>query len=162
MKRWLAPGLLLLACAGTEPRPQRFVLPPGLVAVPVEGPPAPVAVALATPGPEVALTPPGEVDGQLFITAEEAWKLLAVDVQSGPTALRVPPALRRSGVYMWSVYRLCVTAAGVPSSVTMLKSADKLVDQDWRAAIRRWRFTPLRRAAATPFCSDLPVGLRVL
>ena len=39
--------------------------------------PSPVVVGLAPPNPAVSLTPPGEVSGQFFIGADEAWKLLA-------------------------------------------------------------------------------------
>ena len=59
-----------------------------------------MTVALAPPPAGVPLTPPGEVRGQLFVPAEEAWKLLAVDVQEGRHALRVPAMLRRSGMYL--------------------------------------------------------------
>jgi hypothetical protein len=124
---------------------------------------APVVVALATPGPAATLTPPGEVDGQLFISGEEAWSLLAVDVQHRPAAPPVPPVLRRRGVYLWAVFRVCANERGAISAVTQLKSAAKLVDEDWRRAVRSWRFHPLvRDGAAKSFCSDVPVGAKVM
>jgi hypothetical protein len=142
--------MLTLGCASTQPR--EWVAPK----------PGPVVVALARPNPAVTLTPPGEVNGQLFIAADEAWKLLAVDVQQGPAALTVPYVMRRSGNYLWAAFRICADPRGVPSTVTLLKSADKLVDADWLRAVHRWRFNPvLRDGAPRGFCSDVPVGARV-
>jgi hypothetical protein len=124
--------------------------------------PSPVVVVLAPPNPAASLTRPGEVGGQLFIGADEAWKLLAVDVQREPAALPVPFRLRRPGTYLWAVFRFCARVDGSLSTATMLRSADRLVDADWMSAVRRWRFKPLLRdGAPRAFCSDMPVGAKV-
>jgi hypothetical protein len=175
MRAWAALPLLALACAtGPEPPPKdptaealarslsRATGRPVAVVTGRSNSLPPVVVDKAKPDASVTLTPPGEVNGHLFISADEAWKLLAVDVQDGPESLGVPPVLRRSGMYLWGVYRICVDKQGAPSSVALVKSADKMVDADWSRAVRRWRFTSLQRdGAPVPFCSDVPVGARV-
>jgi hypothetical protein len=104
------------------------------------------------------------VDGQRFISAEDAWNRLAVDVSKSPAMPPIPAVLRRSGMYIWGAYRLCVNERGAISTLTQLQSADRLVDDDWRRAIRGWRFRPLADDTGhqQPFCSDVPVGVRVL
>jgi hypothetical protein len=160
----------LLACGSQQgPQPRLYQVPGGpVVVLQPESPPEqqvlpPLAVELATPGPDVKLTPPGDVDAQHFISAQDAWKRLVVDVAKSPATPRIPPALRRSGMYIWAAYRLCVNERGAVATLTQLKSADRLVDEDWRRAIRGWRFRPLTDdTGPKPFCSDVPVGVRVL
>jgi periplasmic protein TonB len=52
------------------------------------------------------------------------------------------PTLNRPGISIWGIFRICVSADGRVSGVTMLKSADPLVDQDWMAKIRSWQYRP--------------------
>ena len=65
------------------------------------------------------------------------------DRSRGPSvpSLAAPPS-NRPGMTVWGVFRICVAADGRVSQVTMLKSADPLVDNDWMAKMRNWQYRP--------------------
>jgi hypothetical protein len=149
----LSPAMIALrggdpqATSGWEPR----VGTPGTPVMELIPPPAARDVAA-----------PGEHDGHLFLSAPDAWALLAIDPTVRPHLLRVPPALGRPGTRMWGIFRLCVLAEGGVSTVDVRKSAVKLVDGDWVQALLTWRFRPLvREGKAVPFCTDAPLSVTV-
>ena len=54
---------------------------------------------------------------------------------------------------VWGVFRICVAANGHVAGVTLIKSADPLVDHDWMAKIRSWQYRPYSvDGRPVPFC----------
>ena len=65
----------------------------------------------------------------------------------------LPAAINRPGMTIWGVFRICVSASGRVSEVTMIKSADPLVDNDWMAKIKTWQYRPYSvDGRPVPFC----------
>jgi protein TonB len=54
----------------------------------------------------------------------------------------LPSAMNRPGVSVWGVFRICVAASGNVTDVSVIKSADALVDNDWVAKMKTWRYRP--------------------
>jgi protein TonB len=99
-------------------------------------------------------------------TQQETAKLLPPNVGSGQLISDVkndpryrpslPPALNRSGMRVWGLFKICVSAAGAVSNVSILKSADKLVDNEWMAKIRTWQYRPYSiNGRPVPFCHPM-------
>ena len=162
----LAFLLLGLACAASEPSK----LPKVPAEMTNDSRTAVVAPAGASPVAHLraapyelpgSATPRGPAD-PVMLPPAEAWALLDVDTRQPPYALMLPPALRHPGMRLWGVFQICVGAKGTVSSVVAVKSADKLVDHDWMAGIRRWHYKPLARdGAPSPFCSETPLEIAV-
>jgi hypothetical protein len=75
----------------------------------------------------------------------------------------LPPALNRPGVTVSGLFRICVSVAGQVNDVTVLRSADPLVDGDWAAVIRRWQYRPLTlNGRPTPFCYPLTLEVQAM
>jgi protein TonB len=74
---------------------------------------------------------------------------------------RLPPALNRAGMVVWGLFKLCVTATGSVQSVQVLKSADKLVDNDWVAIMKTLQHRPYSIGGRpVPYCYPLRVEVR--
>jgi periplasmic protein TonB len=72
------------------------------------------------------------------------------DVRYRPS---LPPSINRPGMMVWGVFRICVAGDGHVSAVSIVKSADPLVDHDWMAKIKGWRYRPYSvDGRPVPFC----------
>jgi protein TonB len=68
----------------------------------------------------------------------------------------LPPALNRSGMRVWGLFKICVSAQGAVTNVQVLKSADKLVDNDWIAKMKTWQYRPYSiNGRPVPFCHPM-------
>jgi protein TonB len=74
---------------------------------------------------------------------------------------RLPPALNRAGMVVWGLFKLCVTAQGSVQTVAVLKSADKLVDQDWSNLLKTVPHKPYTIGGRpVPYCYPLRLEVR--
>jgi periplasmic protein TonB len=74
---------------------------------------------------------------------------------------RLPPALNRAGMVVWGLFKLCVTATGSVQSVQVLKSADKLVDNDWVAIMKTLQHRPYSIGGRpVPYCYPMRLEVR--
>jgi hypothetical protein len=70
----------------------------------------------------------------------------------------LPPQLNRAGMSVWGLFKICVSAAGSVTSVNVMKPADPLVDADWQAKMRLWKYKPYSvNGRAVPFCTPVRV-----
>ncbi len=70
----------------------------------------------------------------------------------------LPAALNRGGMVVWGLFKLCVSVQGGVTSVQALKPADPLVDQDWIAKIKLWKYKPYTvNGRPVPFCTNVRV-----
>jgi protein TonB len=88
--------------------------------------------------------------------------LLISDVKNDPRYKPgLPPALNRAGMVVWGLFKVCVSAQGTVSGVTVLKSADKLVDGEWMNKIRTWQYRPYSiNGRPVPFCHPMRLEVR--
>jgi protein TonB len=84
------------------------------------------------------------------------------DMQNDPRYRpHLPPALNRAGMVVWGLFKLCVTAQGTVGSVQVLKSADKLVDNEWVALIKTLQHRPYSIGGRpVPYCYPLRLEVR--
>lgn len=99
----------------------------------------------------------------LPVTAQQGQGRLLSDVKNDsryrPT---LPVALSRRGMRVWGLYEICVDTAGKVSNVDIWQSADKIVDDDWVAKMRTWRYTPyVVDGRPTPFCHSMRLEVQV-
>jgi protein TonB len=74
---------------------------------------------------------------------------------------RLPPALNRAGMVVWGLFKLCVTATGSVSSVQVMKSADKLVDNEWSALLKTYQHRPYSIGGRpVPYCYPMRLEVR--
>lgn len=70
----------------------------------------------------------------------------------------LPPALNRAGMTVWGLFKICVSPQGKVTDVKVLKSADKLVDDDWIAKMKSWEYRPYSiNGRPVPFCHPMRV-----
>jgi hypothetical protein len=102
-----------------------------------------------------------ELPGPL-LSSKDAQAQLLVDVAHDPRyAVSLPPALNRSGMRVWGLYRVCVDRAGQVSDVETWLNADRLVDAAWMAKIRSWRYQPyLVDRQPVPFCHPIRIEVQ--
>jgi protein TonB len=73
----------------------------------------------------------------------------------------LPPALNRAGMVQWGLFKVCVSAQGKVSSVTVMRAADPLVNDDWIAKIKSWEYRPYSvNGRPVPFCSPVRVQVQ--
>ena len=70
----------------------------------------------------------------------------------------LPPQLNRAGMMVWGLYKICVNAQGAVTTVNVMKPADPLVDNDWTAKMKLWKYRPYSvNGRAVPFCAPVRV-----
>jgi protein TonB len=108
-----------------------------------------VAGGVPTPPPPRPMPPPPPVN--IAPSVGEAHRLSDLeDPRYRPT---LPPPINRPGMIVWGVFKICVGADGHVSNVSIIKSADPLVDQDWVGKIRGWQYRPYSvDGRPVPFC----------
>jgi hypothetical protein len=80
-------------------------------------------------------------------------QLLLTDVQKDPHRPRLPTAWAGLQNRVWGMFKICVDKEGTVLKVTTIKSADNMVDSQWRQAMRSWRYRPHQvDGNPRPFC----------
>jgi hypothetical protein len=104
---------------------------------------------------------PGEKDFKLLPPNVGTGQLLS-DVRNDPRFKpTLPPDLNYAGMRVWGLFKICVDTDGDVASVSVLKSADPLVDAPWMAKMRRWRYRPYTiNGEPVPFCHPMRVEVR--
>jgi hypothetical protein len=111
------------------------------------------AVAEAPPAPPPPPPKPREDPRPIMLPPNVGQGYRLTDINDPRYRPNLPPALRRAGMMVWGMFRICVSIEGHVSDVRVLKSADALVDDDWTATIRRWEYRPYSLDGRTiPFC----------
>jgi hypothetical protein len=115
----------------------------------------PVAVAPVPPPPPSP--PPIEVN----LTPTLGTQLRTTDINDPRFRPRLPPALNRNGMVIAGMFRICVAPDGHVKGVSIMKSADPLVDQAWSDVIRTWEYRPYSVGGQTvPFCHAARIEVR--
>jgi protein TonB len=103
--------------------------------------------------------------------AQETAKLLPPNIGKGQWAVDVfgdprykptlPPALNRAGMVVWGLFKICVSAQGTVTGVSMLKPADPLVNDMWIAKMKTWLHKPYSiNGRPVPYCYPVRVEVR--
>jgi hypothetical protein len=96
---------------------------------------------------------PMDFESVVMLSVQAGGERLLTDVTKDPHRPQLPPKLNRAGMQIWGLFKVCVDKAGAVTGVTTMKSADRLVDEDWMAIIRTWRYQPyLDDGRAVSFC----------
>jgi hypothetical protein len=110
-------------------------------------------VAQAPPPPPPPPPKPKEDPRPITLPPNVGQGYRVTDINDPRYRPSLPPPLRRAGMMVWGLFRICVSTEGHVSEVKVLKSADALVDDDWLAVIRRWEYRPYSLdGRAIPFC----------
>jgi hypothetical protein len=73
----------------------------------------------------------------------------------------LPRELNVRGATYMGLYKICVTASGEVSDISVLRSANDWLDDRWRATMRRWQYRPYTvDGQPVPFCYPMRVELR--
>ncbi len=97
-------------------------------------------------GPAAAPPPPPEPPKVLPPAVGAKQKLHAPDPE-------LPEAFQRLGTVYNVMVKICVSAAGTVSGVTVLKGADPLIDASTVNTVKSWKFTPFTiNNNPVPFC----------
>jgi hypothetical protein len=90
------------------------------------------------------------------MSAQEGQGLRQTDLNDPRYMPQLPPVLLRRGMRVWGCFEICVDTTGRVSNVDIWQSADKLVDDDWVATMRSWRYKPyLVDGHPVPFCHPM-------
>lgn len=110
-------------------------------------------VAQAPPPPPPPPPKPKEDPKPIMLPPNVGQGYRVTDINDPRFRPSLPPPLRRAGMMVWGLFRICVSTEGHVSEVKVLKSADSLVDDDWLATIRRWEYRPYSLDGRNiPFC----------
>ena len=86
---------------------------------------------------------------------------LAVDPNREPYRPRLPPGLHRAGLVVAGTFRVCAAADGRVMEVSVIKSADPRVDEDWMKTLKTWRYEPFVVAGnPLPLCHKVRLDVR--
>ncbi|HEY0709782.1 MAG TPA: hypothetical protein VGG33_23415 [Polyangia bacterium] len=159
----------------TVKKPVEIVQPkPTAIVQPKEKPPEPEeeeeegatddgvegGVAGGVAGGTVGGTVGGTGDGPVMLAPNVGTGQRITDVNDPRYKPSLPPQLNRAGMTLWGLFKVCVSAQGKVTNVTVVKSADPLVDNDWIGKIKLWEYRPYSvNGRAVPFCS--PIRLQV-
>jgi hypothetical protein len=115
----------------------------------------PVAAAPAPPPPPAP--PPVEIN----LTPTTGTQLRTTDINDPRFRPMLPPALNRNGMVVAGLFRICVAPDGHVKGVSIMKSADPLVDQAWSDVIRTWEYRPYSIGGqAVSFCHAARIEIR--
>jgi len=94
--------------------------------------------------------------GPRMLTPQIGKGLLLIDPNEEQYRVKLPPALERSGVTLYAILRVCVSAQGAVTDVRILKGAGPAIDPQIPSVLRRWRYRPFTlNGQPTPFCYPL-------
>ena len=81
---------------------------------------------------------------------------MLIDPNEEQYRVKLPPALERSGVTLYAIVRVCVSAQGAVTDVRVLKGAGPAIDPQIPSVLGRWRYRPFTlNGQPTPFCYPL-------
>jgi protein TonB len=99
---------------------------------------------------------PVQNTGPRMLTAQIGKGLLLIDPNEEQYRVKLPPALERSGVTLYAIVRVCVSAQGAVTDVRVLKGAGPAIDPQIPSVLGRWRYRPFTlNGQPTPFCYPL-------
>jgi protein TonB len=91
-----------------------------------------------------------------YISPTVARGQLAIDPQSDPYRVKLPPALASAGMVLWALLKICVKPDGQVQEVAILRGADPALDPLIVAAVRTWRYRPYTvDGRPVPFCTNV-------
>ena len=94
--------------------------------------------------------------GPHMVTPQIGKGLLLIDPNEEQYRVKLPPALERSGVTLFAIVRVCVSAQGAVTEVRVLKGAGPAIDPQIPSVLARWRYRPFTlNGQPTPFCYPL-------
>jgi hypothetical protein len=173
--------------APPKPKPDELVQP---APEPVAPPEATEAAAVASEAPEADESEPGDPGGlpggdiagvaggdpvaaapappppaapavEINLTPSIGTQLRTTDINDPRFRPMLPPALNRNGMVVAGMFRICVAPDGHVKAVSIMKSADPLVDQVWTDVIRTWEYRPYSVGGqAVPFCHAARIEVR--
>jgi periplasmic protein TonB len=115
------------------------------------GVPGGVVGGVAAPQPPRPAAPPPSAP--ITIAPSVGSALCLTDLTDSRFRPSLPAAINRPGMSVWGVFKICVSALGHVVKVTLIKSADPLVDNDWMAKMRTWKYRPYSVGGRpVPFC----------
>jgi hypothetical protein len=116
-----------------------------------------VIAAAPPPPPSPPVPPPAAIN----LAPQMGIQLRTTDLNDPRFRPTLPPALNRGGMVVVGLFRICVSPQGQVKDVSVLKSADPLVDQSWAAVIRTWEYRPYSVAGhAVAFCHAARIEVR--
>ena len=99
---------------------------------------------------------PVQNSGPKMLTPQLGKGLLLIDPNEEQYRVKLPPALERSGVSLYAIVRVCVSAQGAVTDVRVLKGAGPAIDPQIPSVLGRWRYRPFTlNGQPTPFCYPL-------
>jgi len=99
---------------------------------------------------------PVQNTGPRMLTPQLGKGLLLIDPNEEQYRVKLPPALERSGVTLYAIVRVCVSAQGAVTDVRVLKGAGAAIDPQIPSVLGRWRYRPFTlNGQPTPFCYPL-------
>jgi protein TonB len=99
---------------------------------------------------------PVQNSGPKMLTPQLGKGLLLIDPNEEQYRVKLPPALERSGVTLFAIVRVCVSAQGAVTDVRVLKGAGPAIDPQIPSVLGRWRYRPFTlNGQPTPFCYPL-------
>jgi protein TonB len=99
---------------------------------------------------------PVQNNGPRMVTPQIGKGLLLIDPNEEQYRVKLPPALERSGVTLFAIVRVCVSAQGAVTDVRVLKGAGPAIDPQIPSVLARWRYRPFTlNGQPTPFCYPL-------
>ncbi|SRR6266498_1603637 len=99
---------------------------------------------------------PVQNTGPRMLTPQLGKGLLLIDPNEEQYRVKLPPALERSGVSLYAIVRVCVSAQGAVTDVRVLKGAGPAIDPQIPSVLGRWRYRPFTlNGQPTPFCYPL-------
>jgi len=99
---------------------------------------------------------PVQNNGPRMLTPQLGKGLLLIDPNEEQYRVKLPPALERSGVTLFAIVRVCVSAQGAVTDVRVLKGAGPAIDPQIPSVLGRWRYRPFTlNGQPTPFCYPL-------
>jgi periplasmic protein TonB len=105
--------------------------------------------------------PPPKPTGPKMVSGSVGRQQLLINPNVDPYRVKVPRALARSGAEYAALLRVCVSAAGLVTQVTIIKGTGSAIDSQIPTVISRWRYRPLTIGGqATAFCYPLNYRIR--
>lgn len=97
--------------------------------------------------------PPRVAAGPKMVSPQIGSRQLLINPQSPAYRPKIPRALATSGQSFVAVVRMCVSAQGAVTGVSVMKGAGAAIDSQLPSVLGRWRYKPLLiDGRPTPFC----------